>query len=116
VDVIKWGEADKILTAHCMIKNEEGHCVHGLLCRMNRTVRLNAAKPWQCKPLGYLIAWLRRGRQSLPATPEQHKTDQVLITHADRLAAREWVESTPAFESVLAKEDPVGGPEPAHYQ
>lgn len=67
------------------------------------------------RPLGALIAWLKRGDDPGCTTRAVHKAKQPLLTHAERLEARLWGESldhlAPLFavERVLVEGE---GPEP----
>ncbi len=114
---IKWGAANSTLSAHCLWCNAalgEEVPSHGL-CRLDRTTRPSLTRPAQGRPLGFLVAWLRRA--PFHETREAHFDDRLggVIDLAERQAARAWAEATPGMAEPLSKERdrrPGEGPEP----
>ena len=75
--------------------------LHGT-CRKTQTSRAGR-RPGQGRPLGLLVAWLRRWTCDCR---DFHKLSLPLISHDDRVQAREWLEGLPGSAALLACERP----------
>ena len=86
--------SDKQFDAHCSCLGPRGIVPHAKdhttpkvkACRMNRV----AAK----RPLGFLLAWLEQG--FCFDNRREHYESRLIITLADRLRCRDWLESQDA--------------------
>ena len=87
-----------ILSAHC------AHPSHGRMCRINRSLKGNARKPSQGRPLGLLVAWINCAgaftahpspKENMKAHIKAAQWPEVLLedhlSFANRAAARAWV-------------------------
>ena len=79
--------------------------LHGTY-RMTRTPRAGR-RPGQGRPLGLLADWLRRW---ICDCRDFHKLSLPLISHDERVQAREWLEGVPGIAALLACERPRGHP------
>jgi hypothetical protein len=104
---LKWGERDQILSAHCewRLRGGADEPCHGL-CRLSRTVRPNSKLLQQGRPVGFLVAWLRRAYEYPDREAHFAARQGALISRAERLEARAWAERTPHMAWPLAVERP----------
>lgn len=103
---IKWGESDQILCAHCEVKAPGQEFKQHGLCRVNRTVKAHATKPWQGRPLGFLVAWLRKARLDTCDDRASHKDHLSLLSLQERQVARTWLINSANFNALLDFERP----------
>jgi hypothetical protein len=93
-----------VISAHCRwCQPGDVEPTHGL-CRLNRTVRFGK-NPNQGRPIGFLIAWLRRAR--VHEDRASHFEDRIgngIIRIADRLTARAWAVNQPDLAFFLSLE------------
>ena len=74
--------------------------------------------PGQGRPLGFLIAWLRRAADIGYASRDEHYVARFDVTRAERESARAWAATRPEFAFFLAQERPPHpgeGDEPADF-
>ncbi len=97
------------LSAHC----DNDLCNHGL-CRTKRSLSGSAEK-YTGRPVGFLVAWLFAGaefvndREAHQKLARREKRDDPLISFAERLHARRWVQAN--VPDVLAIERPLAADE-----
>ena len=96
---IKFGISNNTLSAHCLFADPStGEHPHGL-CRLDRTCNGSVRFP-NGRPLGYLIAWLRRG--CMYSTRAEHFAGaRGLIPYGERLFARNWAMGQPGLQFFL---------------
>jgi hypothetical protein len=116
---IKYGVKDGILSAHCLYTEPGANdCRHGL-CRANRTVKGcgddGGSRPWQGRPVGFLVAWLRHSRDMLCHSRGIHKGCLNTITEDERESARTLVEYSPRFSAILNFERDLRPGEPREH-
>lgn len=99
--LIKIDRKLRSLNAHCMCQgpapwpdHRSGHALTP--CRMNRV----ASK----RPLGLLVAWLRKNAHPSVTDRRSHVAQVPLITKEDRDQCREWLRVQPSLAEVLAFE------------
>jgi hypothetical protein len=99
IGCLKYGEAQCVLSAHCWVDG----CAHGL-CRMDRTAKGSTSRAYAARgrPIGLLIAWLRRG--IMYGSREDHFASRHGISFQERSEAREWAMAQPELAAMLAKE------------
>jgi hypothetical protein len=100
---------------HNKIRNSlDAHCPAHRECRINRTRERNDARPYQGRPVGQLVAWLRA--KDMFANASDHKkaaVDEVgVCSLAARQDARRWACTQPGFDKVLELEGPKRTAEP----
>jgi hypothetical protein len=89
-------DSKNTLVAHCK-------CGHGS-CRMERTFNIKRNQLASGRPIGTLVAWLRRAEDC--ANRKEHKDMQVALTRVERRAARAWALTLPHLAPLFERERP----------
>ena len=81
---------------------------HGHKCHKQRTMRARkgGARTAHGRPIGYLLAWLRKGLDHCVLDAKQHKR-RMRVTRAERRAARTDAKTNPALRVFLDSERDV---------
>jgi hypothetical protein len=79
------------------------HCSRHKTCRLNRSIRANARRPAQGRPLGQLIAWLQASVHfESQANHKSTAREEGYVSWVQRNAAREWAMGLPGFVDTMA--------------